>query len=162
MAGDNASARLAEVQAQAQARLRALGLPVGPSANGGETERLLSMPAEQTRGMSNEALMEAAFALHQEARYVQQKLNECRSLARWCDANIRHLVAEEASRLPGSWYEERRVLAVRRSPAALALEAAKAEMDLLAGWLAYQPERIREQAEMFKAIAWQRRRKEDE
>jgi hypothetical protein len=132
---------------------KALALPEQNMLAVNEATPLLNVTKAQMRGMTAEDCEEAALLLQQWSFHLQRRANLLQATVEWCEEAIRHVIAEDVSKMPGWSFDERRAVAVRRSEAASRFQALKVQAQVMAADIAYCPVRVENQARRFADLA---------
>lgn len=140
---------LAELDRQ-QARL---ALPPQPAQIKNSVTPFMDLTQAQIRSMTAQECEEGAVLLQQLAFYVQRHYNRCQAVMDWCEERIRLVIAPDVGKMTGYSLEERRPLAVSRSPIAMKIQAVKSEAQSKLADIAYIPQRVENQARRLSDLA---------
>lgn len=136
-----------------------LNLP--PLKTGLETEvtKLLELDRVSLRGMSEEECFESCVLLASFATHLQRACNHSRATLKWCETNIRSIIAEVVGKVPGWAYEERRPLAIKQNASATRLEALRVQYQARLDTIEYLSTRVEKQAEFLADLGHTKRKK---
>jgi hypothetical protein len=120
-----------------------------------DVDQALSFSMQQLAGMDEEECNSFAFGLDQYSLFIQQKENRCLSIVKWCDHNIRVIVAKEGDQYGDKYtkYEERIYMVCTGNTYAESLQQLKSKSELHYNELKNISNRISNMANKLYSIA---------
>ena len=139
-----------------------LGLrPIRPETES-EAFRIVDLPPAAVRALPPDEAVDAAYVLRQFALHLQRAMNREQSEVRRGEENLRAMLSAKMAGLPGYSYDERRGLAISRTPAAAEVDARRVAAQLRLDRVSFLHGKVSDMARTLEAKGSRPQRKTHE